>query len=93
MLIYAIFFLAAALFFANPISRFFSWPQPTQEGSHWAPPPTLNRSLLAIDGPDDAVPECPPDTFAARILRTEPLVVYLEGFLSLEERDHLLEIR
>lgn len=90
MLSYIVAFVAALLFLANPISQFF-YPQ-TPRIRH-SPRPQLNESLLALDGPNDTAPVCPPDTYAARILSSEPLVVYLEGFLLEEERKHLLEIR
>lgn len=95
MLSYIIGILAIGLFLANPISQFF-FPQQdgASTGEHGlAPRPRLNESLLALVGPNDTALECPSDTYGARILRKEPLVVYLEGFLSEHERRHLLEIR
>ena len=95
MFSYIIGVLAIGLFLANPISQFF-YPQPNRVVTgrqNLAPKPRLNESLLALVGPDDTALECPPDTYGARILRKEPLVVYLEGFLSESERRHLLEIR
>lgn len=58
-----------------------------------SPRPQLNEDLLAIDGVNATEPECPLDTYTARILSRAPLVVYLENFLSEEERSHLLEVR
>ena len=58
-----------------------------------APRPHLNESLLAIDHANATAPECPPDAYVARVLSREPLVLYLENFLSESERQQLLEIR
>lgn len=58
-----------------------------------SPRPQLNESLLAIDGPNATEPDCPADSYTARILSREPLVIYLENFLSEDERAHLLEVR
>ena len=99
MLSYIVGLVAVGLLLANPLSQlFFSDGSSTtlhrrQQTTKLSPRPQLNESLLALDGPGDAPPECPPDAYVARILRREPLVVYLEGFLSEEERNHLLEIR
>ena len=101
MLSYIVGLVAIGILLANPISQLLfsdrssSSPTPhrRQQTSKLSPRPRLNESLLALDGPGDAPPECPPDAYVARILRREPLVVYLEGFLSEEERSHLLEIR
>jgi hypothetical protein len=90
MLSYVVGIFAVVLFLANPISQLLF---PNQQRSRIAPRPQLNESLLALDGPNDTAVECSPDAYAARILSREPLVVYLEGFLSEEERRHLLEIR
>ncbi|CAM1502896.1 Fc.00g076720.m01.CDS01 [Cosmosporella sp. VM-42] len=89
MLSYIVGILAVLLLLANPISELL---YPHQSRLRVSPRPQLNESLLAIDAPDATVPECPPDAYGARILSREPLVVYLEGFLSVEERRHLLDI-
>lgn len=90
MLSYIVALIAAVIFFADPISQLF-WPH--KPNTRLSPRPQLNESLLALDGPNDTAPVCPPDTYSARILSVEPLVVYLEGFLNEDERNHLLEIR
>ena len=95
MLSYIVGILAIGVFLANPINNFFF--PPKYRGSadrlDLTPKPPLNESLLALVGPNDSSLECPPDAYAARILRTDPLVVYLENFLSEQERSHLLDIR
>ena len=95
MLSYIVAIVAALLFFSNPIARYFygdDWQRSTSIHKH-SPRPKLNESLLAIDGPNSTAPDCPADAYVARILRREPLVVYLENFLSDEERKHLQDIR
>lgn len=58
------------------------------------PRPRINESLLAIDTGNETAPlDCAPDAYAVHILSKAPLVVYIENFLSLDEREHLLEIR
>lgn len=89
MFAYVVGLLAILLFVANPITQYFL----PQSSRALSPRPQLNESLLAIDGPNATVPNCPADAYGARILSREPLVVYLEGFLSESERKHLLEIR
>ncbi|KAF4462886.1 oxidoreductase 2OG-Fe(II) oxygenase family [Fusarium albosuccineum] len=93
MFSYVIGFVAILLIFANPISDFF---YPGRVDRHnealSRSRPKLNESLLAIDAPNATAPECGPDSYVARILSREPLVVYLEGFLNEGERKHLLEI-
>ncbi|KAI1330509.1 2OG-Fe(II) oxygenase family oxidoreductase [Xylariaceae sp. FL0255] len=58
------------------------------------PRPPINESLLAIDTSDKAVTplSCAPDAYSVHILSKAPLVVYIENFLSADERAHLLEI-
>ncbi|KAH6604246.1 hypothetical protein Trco_007692 [Trichoderma cornu-damae] len=91
MFSYVIGLLAILLLVANPINQYFL-PQNLGAKNSLSPRPQLNESLLAIDGANATVPNCPADAYGARILCREPLVVYLEGFLSESERQHLLEI-
>ncbi|EHK17060.1 uncharacterized protein TRIVIDRAFT_112751, partial [Trichoderma virens Gv29-8] len=91
MLAYIVGLLAILLFVSNPITQYFL-PQSSRARNSLSPRPQLNESLLAIDGANATVPSCPADAYGARILSREPLVVYLEGFLSESERKHLLEI-
>ncbi|KAL7812434.1 hypothetical protein V8C44DRAFT_71870 [Trichoderma aethiopicum] len=74
----------------NPLTEYLL-PQ-TKSDRYLSPRPQLNESLLAIDPPNATLPDCPADAYGVRILQREPLVVYLEGFLSEEERRHLLNI-
>ncbi|KAI9167402.1 Prolyl 4-hydroxylase [Paramyrothecium foliicola] len=96
MLSYIVGAVAVLIFFSDPIGQLLfpgqQQHQQTHGGRRLSPRPQLNESLLALELPGDAALECPPDAYTARILRTEPLVVYLENFLSEEERKHLLEI-
>lgn len=91
MISYIVGLVAVLLIFSNPISELLF---PGQAGRpHVSPRPQLNESLLAVDAPNATVPACPPDSYTARILHRAPLVVYLEGFLSADERRYLLDIR
>lgn len=92
MFSYIVGLFAVLVLVANPISQFF-FPQISRTKNPLSPRPQLNESLLAIDGLNASVLDCPADAYGARILSREPLVVYLEGFLSESEREHLLEIR
>ncbi|KAM5345470.1 hypothetical protein ACJ41O_011332 [Fusarium nematophilum] len=91
MLSYVIGFIAILLLLSNPISDYF-YPDRVSRRNVTSPRPKLNESLLAIDAPNATAPGCLPDSYVARVLNREPLVVYLEGFLSDEERKHLLDI-
>ncbi|KAL6913115.1 hypothetical protein ACHAPO_005061 [Fusarium lateritium] len=88
---YIIGFVAFLVVFSNPIGDFF-YPDRATQVKEASPRPKFNESLLAIDAPNATALECAPDGYLARIVSREPLVVYLEGFLSREEREHLLEI-
>ena len=90
---YIVGLVACLIIFANPITDLlYGKPSGRPASSKLSPRPELNESLLAIDGPDAPALQCPQDTYKARVLRREPLVVYLEDFLSEEERNHLLTI-
>ncbi|KAH7160019.1 hypothetical protein B0J13DRAFT_581109 [Dactylonectria estremocensis] len=93
MISYVVGLVAIFVVFSNPISQLL-FPDQAGRRQHAASTsrPRLNESLLAIDGPNATIPECAPDAYTARILHREPLVVYLEGFVSDEERQHLLDI-
>lgn len=49
----------------------------------------LNSSFIASNDPVS----CSPHSFNTHILSNEPLVIYIENFLSSEESQHLLKIR
>ncbi|KAK1239090.1 hypothetical protein MKX08_006151 [Trichoderma sp. CBMAI-0020] len=91
MFSYIVGLFAILVLVANPISQYF-FPQTSHAKASLSLRPQLNESLLAIDVANASVPNCPADAYGARILSREPLVVYLEGFLSESERRHLLEI-
>lgn len=92
MFSYIIGFIAVVVFIANPLSQFLL-PNRDARMEAMAKRPQLNESLVAIDGPNSTAPECGGNAYVARILNREPLVIYLEGFLSREERTELLDIR
>ena len=97
-MLYYLLAIAAGIFLANPIENLLSSSSSSSSNPRdvpLSPRPQLNESLLVIDRPGDAAAavKCPPDSYGARILSRDPLVVYLEGFLNEEERRHLLEIR
>lgn len=52
--------------------------------------PVLDAEKLVVP---DASLRCPHHSYETHILSTEPLVVYIPGFLSDAEADHLVEIR
>lgn len=90
MISYIIALIAAAIFLINPLAQIiFS----SGKGPQAVERPHLNSSLLAIEEVNATAPECGNVGYNVRILRREPLIVYLEGFLSDEERSHLLKIR
>lgn len=91
---YAIGLLACLVFLPNPLSQLlrgggFSSAPPRMRR---IPRPAVNESLLALDDwPGNLT--CPGDAYAAHLFSKEPLVVYIENFLSPAERAHLLDIR
>ncbi|KAK1978814.1 2OG-Fe(II) oxygenase family oxidoreductase [Colletotrichum cereale] len=93
MISYVIGLVAILVFFADPIAQLFS---PSRAGGRGrmvrTPRPRMNESLLAIEHPNASALSCPPDTYSVRIFSKEPLVLYIEGFLSPGERAHLLDI-
>ena len=92
MFSYVVAILAALVFLSNPIANYF-YPETALVRRNFSPPPKLNESLLAINKPNDTNPQCPPDTYVAHVLKSQPLVIYLENFLSVNDRKHLLDIR
>ena len=91
MISYVVALVAILLFFVNPIAQYFSPGRSTARPQ--APRPQLNESLVAIESPNDTALECPQDVYSVHLLSREPLVLYIEDFLSPAEREHLLEIR
>ncbi|KPM36316.1 hypothetical protein AK830_g10243 [Neonectria ditissima] len=91
MISYVVGLVAVFVLLSNPIGQLL-YPDLAHRQKVVHPRPTFNESLLAIDGPNATAPACRPDAYRARILSREPLVVYLEGFLSDDERQHLLNV-
>lgn len=91
MFSYVIGGIAIFLFAYNPIVQYLNL---SSEPSRLprTPRPRINESLLAIDGPNQTAPNCAPDAYSVHILSKAPLVIYIENFISQDERDHLLEI-
>lgn len=58
------------------------------------PRPPVDESLLALDDGDvgGESASCPPDAYTVRLFNKAPLVMYIENFLSLSERQHLIEL-
>ncbi|KAF9889104.1 hypothetical protein FE257_008081 [Aspergillus nanangensis] len=50
----------------------------------------LDPNILSLD--DGVSVACPPDTYRVHLLSRDPLIIYIEDFLSEEEADHLVEI-
>ena len=95
---YVVAALACLLFFSNPLLEYIYGPDYQQQQQQQqkriiprTPRPRLNESLLAMD--DGAELSCPPDAYVVHVFSKAPLVLYVENFLSEEERTHLLEIR
>lgn len=98
MISYAVGLLACLLFLYTPLSQLLlgggsdsSAPPPPPQ-IHRTPRPAVKTDLLAAeDWPGNLT--CPGDAYSVHLFSKEPLVVYLENFLSPGERAHLLEIR
>lgn len=94
MFSYIIGFVALVVVFYNPIVEMLS--HETIPQIRRTPLGRLNTDLLATED-DVAVNgtglQCPQDAYSVHIYSREPLVLYIEGFLSGEERAHLLDIR
>lgn len=91
MFAYVVAFLAFLVLY-NPIVQMLSPEQVPR--IHRTPLPRVNESLLALeDDADGTALQCPEDSYSVHIVSKEPLVVYIENFLSVDERSHLLEIR
>lgn len=103
MFSYIVAVFAALIFLSDPIARYFYPDMGNSSNSSSAtssssirplsPRPRLNEDLLAIDATNASDPSCPEDSYISHVLSRAPLVVYLENFLSDDERDYLLETR
>lgn len=93
MISYAVGLLACLFFLYNPLSQLLRLdraPPPIRRTQR----PAVNESLLALDDWPGNL-SCPADggDYRVHLFSKEPLIVYVEGFLSAAERAHLLEIR
>lgn len=93
MFSYAVGLLACLLVLYNPLSQLLVGHSPA------APPqirrtskPAINESLLALDDWAGNL-TCGEDRYSVHLFSKEPLIIYIEGFLSKGERSHLLDIR
>ena len=90
--------LACLLFFWGPFLEYLSSSTPSAYGGRGrviprTPRPAINESLLALEDDDDKGLRCPPDRYVVHVLSKAPLVLYVEDFLSEDERAHLLDVR
>ena len=90
MLSYIVGFIAFLLFLYNPLVELLAPGHPKIQRT---PRPQINEDLLAIQNPNETRAACPPDSYLVRVYSREPLVLYVENFLSSSEREHLLQIR
>ncbi|KAK3357736.1 hypothetical protein B0T25DRAFT_622449 [Lasiosphaeria hispida] len=90
MLSYVIAFVAFLLFFFNPLMQLLN---PSAPQIHRTPRPQLRNELLALESANGTNQlDCGPDLYSVHVFSREPLVIYIENFLALNERKHLLEI-
>ncbi|KAL4897171.1 oxidoreductase [Aspergillus ambiguus] len=52
--------------------------------------PVLDPEILSLD--DGVQVDCPPDAYRTHLLSRDPLIIYIEDFLSDAEADHLAEL-
>jgi len=88
MIAYVVAALAMGIFWLDPILQLFS---PRSTLIRRTARPQINESLLAVETASNL--SCAPDAHSVHIFSREPLVLYIENFLSGEERAHLLDIR
>ncbi|EFX02851.1 2og-Fe oxygenase family protein [Grosmannia clavigera kw1407] len=88
--------LAVCLFWLDPILNAVA-PSlvPKAPVMYRTPRPPVKESLLALEDGDvgSGSSSCPPDAYTVHLFNKAPLVMYIENFLSLSERQHLIEIR
>ncbi|KAG8165839.1 hypothetical protein KVR01_004391 [Diaporthe batatas] len=73
----------------NPVTQLLS---PAPPHLRRTPRPQVNESLLAVENLTNHTLPCPADSYSVHIVSRAPLVLYVENFLSPEERTHLLDI-
>ena len=74
----------------GPVQKFLFGAQNHEQPLSSHEVPILDAEKLVFPEKDLS---CPTHSFETHILSTEPLVVYISGFLSEQEADHLVEIR
>jgi prolyl 4-hydroxylase len=100
MIGYFIALLPFYIFVYTPLSTKYSDYLPNLQHLSQSPsysnivPFSFNESFIAIEDPEVTGPQagmCPEHTYKSFILSREPLVIYIKGFLSESESEHLLE--
>lgn len=81
---------AFVLFFASGPIKDFLYGSSTSRSLSTHEVPRLDTEKLVFPEKDLL---CPEHTFQTHYLSTDPLLVYIPGFLSEEEADHLVKIR
>ncbi|CAK7197450.1 hypothetical protein SEUCBS139899_000097 [Sporothrix eucalyptigena] len=84
--------LAAVLFWLDPILQLVAPSMLEAPVLRKTPRPAINEALLALESAEDRTLTCPDDEYTVHIFNKAPLVLYVENFLSLAERKHLIEI-
>lgn len=99
-----LYFVPVYIFVLDPLIRPYfpdsaSWRE-DQDGhvlGEWdTAPSTLHLTDDSFISPDDGVPDnCPGEAegYRVHLLSREPLVLYIENFVSTAEADHLVDIR
>ncbi|RDW59584.1 hypothetical protein BP6252_12671 [Coleophoma cylindrospora] len=52
----------------------------------------LNTSFIAVEDATSRALDCPAHTYQTHILKLEPLIIYIEDFLTVSEQEHLIKI-
>lgn len=94
MFSYLVGLLACLLFLYTPLSQLLLGSEcsaPPRQIRRTPRPAVRSDLLAAEDWPGNLT--CPGDAYSVHLFSKEPLVVYIENFLSAGERAHLLEIR
>lgn len=95
MFSYLVPLFAVGLLFSSPIVELLTGRAAPPPQIRRTPLPQINKDLLALEATNHSaeLSTCGTDAYAVHVFSREPLVVYIENFLSQEERAHLLEIR
>ncbi|KAE8146352.1 hypothetical protein BDV25DRAFT_132993 [Aspergillus avenaceus] len=78
------------IFIVGPITRQLFPQKPLPRLFNPDNTPLLNDTILSLD--DGITPTCPEDNYKIHILQRDPLVIYIEDFLTHDEADHLVEL-